>query len=63
MKYLKCRNRESREQFLANFEWAETTLMSDGRKKIEETLVEYKDIMARHRFDIGVNQHFKIKTN
>ena len=28
---------------------------------IEEILVEYHDIFARHRFDIGVNNDFKIK--
>ena len=31
------------------------------REGIERILVEYNDIFARHRFDIGVNQHFKIK--
>ena len=30
-------------------------------KKIESLLVEYHDIFARHRFDIGMNGKFRVK--
>ena len=46
---------------LANFDWTDTTLTMDEQQNIENLLVEYSDIFARHRFDIGVNQHFKLK--
>ena len=29
--------------------------------QIEELLVEFYDIFARHRFDIGMNEFFKVK--
>ena len=54
-------NEESRQQFLANFDWTDTTLNEQERQQIEKILVEFNDIFARHRFDIGTNQHFKIK--
>ena len=54
-------NEESRQQFLANFDWTDTTLSEQEKQQIEKILVEFNDIFARHRFDIGTNQHFKIK--
>ena len=30
-------------------------------KKIESLKVEYHDIFARHRFDIGMNEEFTVK--
>ena len=30
-------------------------------KQIEALLVEFHDIFARHRFDIGVNEEFTVK--
>ena len=52
---------ESRKQFLANFDWADSTLNPTEIAQIEELLVEFHDIFARHRFDIGMNEDFKIK--
>ena len=52
---------ESRKQFLANFDWADLTLNPTEIAQIEELLVEFHDIFARHRFDIGMNEDFKIK--
>ena len=52
---------ESRKQFLANFDWADLTLNPTEIAQIEELLVEYHDIFARHRFDIGMNGDFKVK--
>ena len=52
---------ESRQQFLANFDWADSTLNPTEIAQIEELLVEFHDIFARHRFDIGMNEDFKVK--
>ena len=52
---------QSRKTFLDNFDWSDTTLNLFGRQKVEELLVEFHDIFARHRFDIGTNREFKVK--
>ena len=54
-------NEESRESFLSNFDWSDTTLSPEERQQIEEILIEFHDIFARHRFDIGTNREFKVK--
>ena len=54
-------NETSRKTFLSNFDWTDTTLSSEERQEIEEILVEFHDIFARHRFDIGKNREFKVK--
>ena len=51
---------DSRKQFLANFDWTESTLNPVEIAQIEELLVEFHDIFARHRFDIGMNEDFKV---
>ena len=51
---------ESRKQFLANFDWTDSTLNPAEIAQIEELLVEFHDIFARHRFDIGMNEDFKV---
>ena len=52
---------ESRAKFLENFDWKDSTLTPEEKEKIEELLVEFHDIFARHRFDIGMNEDFKVK--
>ena len=52
---------EDRAAFLANFKWTDSQLSDEDKKDIEEILVEYNDIFARHRLDIGINNEFKIK--
>ena len=52
---------ESCESFLSNFDWSDTTLSPTERQHIEEILIEFHDIFARHRFDIGTNREFKVK--
>ena len=54
-------NQESRKQFLSNFHWTGSKLDMAARKAIEELLVEFHDIFVRHRFNIGINNDFKIK--
>ena len=51
----------SRTNLLSHFDWSDTTLCPDERKEIEQILVEFHDIFARHRFDIGINREFKVK--
>ena len=54
-------NPESRKQFLANFDWTNSTLNPTEITQIEELLVEFHNIFTRHRFDIGMNEDFKVK--
>ena len=54
-------NEESRKSFLSNFDWSDTTLRHTERHLIEEVFIEFHDIFARHRFDIGSNREFKVK--
>ena len=52
---------KTRKTFLDKFDWSDTTLTLFERQKVEELLVEFHDIFARHRFDIGTNREFKVK--
>ena len=52
---------ESRNNFLKRFDWTDTLLTETEKKAIEDILVEYHDIFARHRMDIGMNKEFKVK--
>ena len=52
---------ESRNNFLKRFDWTNTLLTEMEKQAIEVILVEYHDIFARHRMDIGKNTEFKVK--
>ena len=52
---------ESRSKFLKRFDWTDTMLNETEKQAIEDILVEYHDIYARHRMDIGMNTEFKVK--
>ena len=52
---------QEKKKFLENFKWEDSQLGEQDRRDIEVILVEYHDIFARHRLDIGVNHDFKIK--
>ena len=54
-------NAEDREAFLKNFKWDDSHLTENDQKDIQEKLIEFNDIFARHRLDIGINHDFKIK--
>ena len=54
-------NTNSRNQFLSNFDWTNSTLQPEAKQAIENLLVEFHDIFARHRFDIGINTEFKVQ--
>ena len=52
---------ESRNKFLKRFDWTDTLLTETEKQAIEDILVEYHVIFARHRMDIGMNTEFKVK--
>ena len=52
---------ESRNKFLKRFEWTDTLLTKTEKQAIEDILVDYHDIFARHGMDIGMNTEFKVK--
>ena len=52
---------ESRNNFLKRFDWNDTLLTEMEKQAAEDILVEYHDIFARHRMDIGMNTEFKVK--
>ena len=54
-------NTESRNQFLSNFDLTNSTLQPNAKQAVEKLLVEFHDIFARHRFDIGINTEFKVQ--
>ena len=43
---------ESRAKFLENFDWKDSTLTPEDKVKIQDLLVEFHDVFARHRFYI-----------
>ena len=51
----------SRNKFLKRFHWTDTLLTQTEKQPIEDILIEYHDIVARHRMDIGMNTEFKVK--
>ena len=52
---------ESRIEFLKRFDWTDTLLNENEKHAVEDILVEYHDIFARHRMDIGMNTEFKVR--
>ena len=54
------RDEKSRTQFLSLFKWNDSLIIGEDRENLESILVEFNDIFARHRLDIGMNTQFKI---
>ena len=52
---------ESRRQFLSKFDWTDSMLQHTEIARIEDLLVKFHDIFEKHRFDIGMNEDFKVK--
>ena len=42
------------------FKWTDSLITGRDRKNFEDTIVEFIDIFARHRLDIGMNTQFKV---
>ena len=47
--------------FSKKFSWDTCVLNADQKGQLEEFLVEYHDVFARHRFFVGYNTELKIK--
>ena len=54
-------NTNSRNQFLSNFDWRDSTLQPEAKQAVDNLLVEFHDFFARHRFDMGINTEFKLQ--
>ena len=54
-------NTESRNKFLKRFDGTDTLLTETEKRAIEDILVDYHDVFARHRMDIGMNTESKVK--
>ena len=52
---------ESRTEILTRFDWTDTLLTETEKQAVEDIVVEYHDMFARHRMDIGMNTEFKVK--
>ena len=52
---------ESRMEFLKRFDWTDTLLTETEKLAVKNNLVEYRDILARHRKDIGMSTEFKVR--
>ena len=50
-----------RTEFIKRFDWTNTLLTETEKQAVEDILVEYHDIFARHIMDIGVKTEFKVK--
>ena len=48
-------------KLLERFDWTDTLLRETEKHAVENILVEYHDIFARHRRDIGMSTEFKVK--
>ena len=54
-------NSGDRERFSQQIEWSRSALTAEQIQEMEELLVEYNDISAKHRFDFGYNIELKVK--
>ena len=54
-------NAESRMEFLKRFDWTHTLLTETEKQAVEDILLEYHDVFARHKMDIGMNTELNVK--
>ena len=52
---------KSRKKFLEIFNWTDTLRTENEKQGIEDILVDYHDIVARHRLEIGMKTEIKVK--
>ena len=55
------KDEESRAKFPESFDWKDSTLKPDEKVNTEDLLVEFHDVIAKDRFDFGMNEEFKVK--
>ena len=53
-------NEKPRNKFLAMFKLTDLIFTGEDGDSLENTIVEFHDIFARHRLDIGMNTPFKV---
>ena len=51
----------SRDQFPIKFDWTDSTLQVHAKQAVDNLPVDFHNIFARHRFDIGINTEFKLQ--
>ena len=54
-------NNQDKITFLSKFPWEKSALNDEQKAVVGELLVEFSDIFAKHRFDVGYNTYLKIK--
>ena len=54
-------NQSYRKKFLQRFEWKDSVLIEAQKQQVEELFVEFSDIFAKHRFDVGYNSEITMK--
>ena len=54
-------NALDKQKFLAQFPWKNSVFNSEQRRTVENLLLDYHHIFARHRLDIGKNDDLKVK--
>ena len=54
-------NSGDRETFVKQFDWSKSALTAEQIQEMLELLLEYNDIFAKHRFDVGYNTELKVK--
>ena len=54
-------NSGDRETFLKQFDWSKSALTAEQIQEMQKLLVEYYDIFAKHRFDVGYNIELNVK--
>ena len=42
------------------FKWDDSLITGDDRENLESIIVEFNEIFARHRLDIGMNTQFRV---
>ena len=52
---------EITEKIPERFNWTDAKLTETEQRGVEDILVEYHDILARHRMDFAMNTEFKVK--
>ena len=48
-------------KLLKRFDWTDLLLTATEKRAVENILVKYHDIFARHRTDIGMNTELKVR--
>ena len=55
------KNSETQEIFLNLLQWEDSFIQGKAKQQLEDVIVEYNNIFARHRLDVGTNNNFKVQ--